>query len=102
VDLQEVRREDRGSIRLLLEVCDAEGGCSSRRSSAAERGAEGKKTWRMAYKYFRGTLASWDELFDQAAQFATEIGTEYVVGISHSADRGDGVVTVWYWTQAEP
>jgi hypothetical protein len=63
--------------------------------------AEAKKTWRLAYKYFRGTLATWDELFTNAAQFATEVGSECVVGISHSADQGDGVVTVWYWTQAD-
>ena len=64
-------------------------------------GGDGKKPWRLTYKYFRGTLATWDELFNQAADFATEIGSEYVVGISHSADRGDGVVTVWYWTPAD-
>jgi hypothetical protein len=62
---------------------------------------EAKKTWRLAYKYFRGTMAACDELFDDAAQFATEVGSEYVVGISHSADEDDGVVTVWYWTQAD-
>jgi hypothetical protein len=62
---------------------------------------EEKKSWRLTYKYFRGTFATWDELFAQAAQFATEIGSEYVVGISHSVDRGDGVVTVWYWTQKD-
>jgi hypothetical protein len=63
---------------------------------------EAKKTWRLAYKYFRGgTLTTWDELFGNAAKFATEVGSEYVVGISHSADQGDAVVTVWYWTQAD-
>jgi hypothetical protein len=82
--------------------------CSTPKSgvqiAAAENpdgGGESKKAWRLSYKYFRGTLATWDELFSQAAQFATEVGSEYVVGISHSADRGDGVVTVWYWTQAD-
>jgi hypothetical protein len=60
-----------------------------------------KKPWRFAYKYFRGTWSTWDDLFSQAAQFATEIGPERVVGISHSADKGDGVVTVWYWTQED-
>ena len=63
--------------------------------------AAAKKDWRMAYKYFRGMLASWDELFTEAAQFATEVGPERVVGISHSCDDSDGVVTVWYWTEAE-
>jgi hypothetical protein len=60
-----------------------------------------KKDWQLAYKFFRGTLATWDELFSDAAQFATEVGPERVVGISHSSDRGDGVVTVWYWAETD-
>ncbi len=60
-----------------------------------------KTKWRLAYKYFRGTLSTWDQLFSEAAQFATEVGSDRVVGISHSADSGDGVVTVWYWTVAD-
>jgi uncharacterized membrane protein YvbJ len=28
---------------------------------------EVKPRWRLAYKYFRGTLATWEDLFDQAA-----------------------------------
>jgi hypothetical protein len=46
---------------------------------------------------FRGTLASWKELFDQAAQCATKLGPDALIGISHSEDKDDGVVTVWYW-----
>jgi len=49
----------------------------------------------------RETVETWDELFGKAAYFPTEVGSEHVVGISHSADSGDGVVTVWYWTQAD-
>jgi hypothetical protein len=52
----------------------------------------------MAYRYVRGTLATWDQLFSQAAEIANEIGPERVLNISHSADGGAGVVTVWYWT----
>ncbi len=51
----------------------------------------------MTYRIFRGTLATWDQLFTQAADFATKVGSERVVSISHSADNSDGVVTVWYW-----
>ena len=64
----------------------------------AEGGAEKAQKWRMAYRMFRGTFETWEALFAEAAQFATEIGPERVVSISHSADRSDGVVTVWYWT----
>ena len=51
------------------------------------------------YKDFRGVLASWDELFASASGFAAQIGRERLIGISHSADRSEGVVVVWYWGQ---
>lgn len=54
--------------------------------------------WRLEYRVFRGMWATWDELFHQAAQFANEVGPERVISISHSEDKDDGVVTVWYWT----
>jgi hypothetical protein len=60
--------------------------------------AEQIPPWRLTFKIFRGSLASWEELFTKAAQFATKIGSERVHNISHSADHSDGVVTVWYWT----
>jgi hypothetical protein len=53
--------------------------------------------WQITCRIFRGTFATWDQLFSDAAAFATEIGSERVLNISHSADRGDGVVAVWYW-----
>ena len=53
---------------------------------------------RLTYQMYRGTLATWEELFSKAAQFASDIGPERVLNISHSVDDCDGVVTVWYWT----
>ncbi len=52
---------------------------------------------RVGFRYFRGTLASWDDLFDEAAEFATTIGRERLINISHSEDANEGVVTVWFW-----
>jgi len=70
---------------------------------ANEPGGEKAPQWRMRYRVFRGTLATWDDLFTQAAGFATVVGPERVVSVSHSADHSDGVVTVWYWTsEGEP
>jgi hypothetical protein len=46
---------------------------------------------------FRSTFDSWDSLFGEAAEFATQIGRERLIGISHSEDGNDGVVAVWYW-----
>lgn len=42
------------------------------------------------YKYFRGTLATWDALFSEAAEFAAHIGRERLVGISQSQWGADG------------
>ena len=55
--------------------------------------------WRARYQMFRGTLATWEELFNDAAEFATETGPARVINISHSSDGGDGVVAVWYWAE---
>ena len=73
--------------------------CSSPRDAAtpAESSPANTIKWLLRYEIFRGTMASWDELFSRAAYFASELGPERVLNISHSADDCDGVVTVWYW-----
>jgi hypothetical protein len=53
---------------------------------------------RLAYRMFRGTFVTWEELFGRATAFADEVGAERIVNISHSADDDDGVVVVWYLT----
>jgi hypothetical protein len=52
---------------------------------------------RASFKVFRGTLATWEQLFQDAADFATEAGPDRVISISHSEDSNEGVVTVWFW-----
>src|SRR5262245_48513993 len=76
--------------------------CSTARSADAvsTETPAGKQTWRMSYRVFRGTFATWDELFKEAAEFASYIGPERVISISHSEDKDDGVVAVWYWSDA--
>lgn len=49
------------------------------------------------FEVFRGTWSSWNDLFQQAAEFASRIGRDRLIGISHSCDNHEGVVTVWYW-----
>ena len=49
------------------------------------------------FEIFRGTLATWPELFAKASEFATQIGSERLISISHSEDKEDGVIAVWYW-----
>jgi len=49
------------------------------------------------YRYFRGTMCSWDDLFGDAARFASAVGLSRLINVSHSADGADGTVVVWYW-----
>lgn len=49
------------------------------------------------FEVFRGMFSSWNDLFQQAAEFASQIGRDRLIGISHSSDGSEGVVTVWYW-----
>ena len=58
-----------------------------------------KAKWVVEYKIFRATFQTWDQLFSQAAAFASDIGRDRLIAISHSEDKSDGVVTVWFWTQ---
>ena len=54
-------------------------------------------TWRVAFKMFKSNMKSWDEMFREAAEYASRLGSERLINISHSADSGTGVVTVWFW-----
>lgn len=51
-----------------------------------------------AFSYFKaGSFTSWDSLFSEVAAFATQVGQENLINITHSQDQGQAVVTVWYW-----
>lgn len=52
---------------------------------------------KVLFKVYRGVWTSWNELFTEACKFATAIGKERLISISHSEDENDGIVTVWYW-----
>ena len=54
------------------------------------------------FEVFRGTFASWQTLFSDAAAFASQLGRDRVISISHSEDQNEGVVTVWYWADEGP
>jgi hypothetical protein len=49
------------------------------------------------FKMFRSALSTWDTLFAEAAEFASQMGPERLISVSHSSDNGEGIVTVWYW-----
>ena len=53
------------------------------------------------FELFRGTFTTWESLFAKAAAFASKVGAERLIGIFHSNDHSDGVITVWYWGDPE-
>ncbi len=61
---------------------------------------------RAAFRVFESYEESWDELFRRAAEFASQLGPDRAIGISHSESiRSKRNVVVWFWepaTGAEP
>lgn len=56
-----------------------------------------KQTGPINYRVFRGSgEMSWEKLFAAAAEFASTLHPEQLVGFSHSSDNGHGTVVVWY------
>ena len=53
------------------------------------------------FEVIRGGFSSWDTLFAEAAEFASRVGPDRLINISHSSDNGDGVIAVWYWDSPE-
>ena len=53
------------------------------------------------FKLFQSSLTTWESLFAEAAEFASQLGPERLITVSHSADQGEGVVAVWYWEGPE-
>ena len=53
---------------------------------------------RVRFRTFRAKFETWRDLFQQAADFASSLGPDHLIAISHSDSHGTGVVTVWYWS----
>jgi len=50
------------------------------------------------FRIFRGGwLTSWDQVCNEAAEFASQIGPDRIASISQSEDKADGLVVIWYW-----
>ena len=52
----------------------------------------------VAYRYFKaGSFTTWDAMFAEVAEFASQIDRADLISISQSEDNSQAVVTVWYW-----
>jgi hypothetical protein len=56
---------------------------------------------RLFFKAFDSKMASREKLFKAAAEFANAIGRDRLQTLSHSEDRDNIVITIWYWAEEE-
>jgi hypothetical protein len=55
---------------------------------------------RVRFKTFESQFATRQKILQMAADFATQLGRERLINITHSEDRDEEVVTIWYWEEA--
>jgi hypothetical protein len=60
-----------------------------------------EQAMKVCFEIFASATQSWDVLFREAARFATGLGPDRLIGISHSHESTVGVVTVWYWSDGK-
>jgi hypothetical protein len=46
---------------------------------------------------FKSSVKTWQTMLNEASDFASTIGEQRVISISHSCDNNTAVVVVWYW-----
>jgi hypothetical protein len=56
---------------------------------------------RVLFKAFDSKMASREKLFKAASEFASHVGPERLITLSHSEDRDNIVITIWYWGEEE-
>lgn len=53
------------------------------------------------FKCWDSKMASREKLFKAATDFATKLGPDRLINITHSEDRDNIVITIWYWGEQE-
>jgi hypothetical protein len=48
------------------------------------------------FRFWKSGFSVWQDMFQEAANFASQLGRDRLINISHSGDEGMGVVAVWY------
>lgn len=56
---------------------------------------------RLFFKAFDSKMASREKLFKAAVEYANQLGRERILTLSHSEDRDNIVITIWYWAEEE-
>ena len=53
------------------------------------------------YRMFKSATKTWQTLFNEASDFASQIGDQRLINISHSCDQNTAVIVVWYWDKGK-
>jgi hypothetical protein len=56
---------------------------------------------RVLFKAFDSKMASREKLFKAASDFANQVGKDRLITLTHSEDRDNIVITIWYWGEEE-
>ncbi|MEL7496968.1 MAG: hypothetical protein AAFN77_05120 [Planctomycetota bacterium] len=54
------------------------------------------------YRMFKSSTKTWQTLFNEASEFANQLGPGRLISISHSCDQSSAVVVVWFWDKTPP
>ena len=54
---------------------------------------------RITFKAFDSKMASREKLFKAAVEFANKLDPKQLITLTHSEDRDNIVITIWYWTE---
>jgi hypothetical protein len=54
------------------------------------------------FRFWKSGFSAWEDMFQDAANFASQLPKDRLINISHTGDEGTGVVAVWYWADDEP
>jgi len=52
---------------------------------------------RVVFKTFESQFATRQKILQKAAGFASELGAERLINITHSEDHNNSIITIWYW-----
>jgi hypothetical protein len=52
-------------------------------------------------KTFQSRTRSWDDLRQDAAQFASSVGRDNLITITVVLEAPKGILTVWYWSEGD-
>jgi hypothetical protein len=56
-------------------------------------------SWRVEYRIFHGSRQYWNGPLDEATEFASQVSSEMLIGITHAFEKDDAVVAVWCWAE---